>query len=140
MPLTKRHSTLLRREPVDKKQSIVVWVGALIIAVMALCPPWKYVYSKYGIEKIAPYDFVFSPPEIPGKELDEKANATPLEEINKALERMALKKEGFDFDMYSRDRWAVQVDWYRLVLPVGAVGLLTIALTLTFRVRRPVKE
>jgi|GEM_PF-3331408 len=124
----------------NKKQSVVLWVGALIIAVMALYPPWKYVCSKHSIEKIAPYDFVFSPPEIPGKELDEKASASdPLEEINRSLARIALKEE-FHFDRYPRDMWAVQVDWYRFVLPVGAVGLLTFALTLTFRVRGSAKE
>jgi hypothetical protein len=125
----------LRKEPVNKKQSIVLWVGALIIAAMAVCPPWKYLCGKYSIEKIGPYDFVFSPPEIPGK-----VSSDPLSFIRSGLRDLELEKEGLDFDKYPRDMWTVQVDWYRFILPVGAVGLLTITLTLTVRVQGSVKE
>ena len=102
----------------NQKQLRVLWAGVAIIALMALFPPWKYVIhvqGRSGIEKAGPYRSVFSPPEIP-----------------------VTSHSGFGeelFDGRYRRAWVVQIDWDRLALPVGAVGLLTFALTLTFRVR-----
>ena len=102
----------------NQKQLRVLWAGVVIIVLMALFPPWKYVFyiqGSSGIEKAGPYRLVFSPPEIP------------------------ITSLGYDgrerFDGHPRDRWIVLIDWERLVLPVGAVGLLTFALSLSFRVR-----
>ena len=118
----------------NKKQIIVLWAGALIIAGMALYPPWKYVCRKYSIEKIAPYAFVFSPPEI-------TLIASGNDDMSaKIMEASALIRAGVDFGICPQDMRAVQVDWYRLGLPAIAAGLLTVALTLTFRVGGSAKD
>jgi hypothetical protein len=106
----------------NQKQMKVLWAGLVIIVLMALFPPWKYVFyvpGKLRIDKTGPYGLVFSPPEIP------------------------VTSQGYGdefFEGRSRSMWAVQVDWHRLVLPVCAVAVLTFALTLTFRVRGSSKE
>ena len=107
----------------NQKQLRVLWAGVVIIVLMALFPPWKYVIpiqGRSGKEKAGPYRSVFSPPEIP------------------VTSHSSYGEEEFDGSM--RRRWIVQIDWERLVLPVGAVGLLTFALTLTFRVRDSSKQ
>lgn len=99
----------------NRKQLMVLWVGAGLIALMVLFPPWKCVYYAPGrlrIEKPAPYGFVFSPPEIP---------VTSRSEY------------GEYFEGFSRNMWSLQIDYHRLVLPVCAVAVVTFALTLAFR-------
>lgn len=101
----------------NKKQMKVFWAGIVLAVLMTLVPPWKYTYyvpGKVQIEKAGPYGFVFSPPGIP------------------VTSRYSY---GEAFEGYARRGWAVQVDWQRLFLPLGAVGMLTFALTLTFRAR-----
>ena len=107
----------------NQKQLRVLWAGVVIIVLMALFPPWKYVIpieGRSGIEKAGPYRSVFSPPEVPVT-----SDSGSGEEL---------------FDGHYRSAFIVQIDWDRLALPVGAVGLLTFALTLTFRVRDSSKQ
>jgi hypothetical protein len=96
----------------NKRQWTALLVGAGIIAVIALFPPWKFVYGATHSEMPAPYGFFYFPPGIPAH-------------LNSGL---------------GRGPWVARVDWYRLVLPMVVVAACSYTLILAFRTRDPSKK
>jgi len=92
---------------VNRPQEITLLVGLGLATALVCVPPWKYTFpGTLRIERPGPYALVFAPPEVPPTEYF----------LNK-----------------SRDRWTVEIDLQRLLLPVVPVLVLTLVLLYLFR-------
>ena len=94
----------------NRKQLIVMWIAVGVLSFMFLVPPWQYYASARNLSAPGPYHFIFlGRPEIP---------VTP-----------GTKR----FMGYPRNRWKVDIDWVRLLIPSAVVGMIALGLIVSFR-------
>jgi hypothetical protein len=99
----------------SRKQIYVLWTGVILIGLLLMVPPWKYIIdipNRLHVEKPGPYSQVWSPPEIPVT---------------------SRTQYGETFNGYTKDRWSVRLDTNRMALPVSFVVIVTATVLITLR-------
>jgi hypothetical protein len=129
---------------------VVLFSCCLLIVGLLLFPPWKFVlnHPRSGTIIIhGPYGCVFSPPQVPTdpnllrgiryRVLKKDGTIETVEPKEKGPWLNFQPNEGVPQEFHSgpREKWIVQIDLIRLVLPVLAVALLMIC-TFLFKVNR----
>jgi hypothetical protein len=112
---------------VRASQVKAMWGGIGVLVLVLAFPPWKFTLSAgtLRVERPGPYGFVSSPPEVP-------FDKNPLDEI--ILQAGDLGEA--NFQGHKRKLWTVQIDIFRLTLPVALIVLATAGALVGLRPRR----
>jgi len=119
------------------RRLLTLMAGVVLLVAALVFPPWKFTLSvplfpQLRIERPGPYAFVFAPPEIPGELSD--IDLTGPHTVEDIFRRYA--PDHALFHGYERVYWSAHIDLPRLLLPVGAISVVTFGLIICFREKR----
>lgn len=97
----------------NKKQTLVLWIGVVLVGLLLIFPPWKFTLDipyRLHLDKPGPYSLILNPPEVPGT---------------------SSNNGGQRFNGYGRNLWVVRLDTNRMLVPVALIAIVTGALFVT---------
>ncbi len=133
------------------KQRITLSVGIMIITLMGVFPPWKYVYDFPGgadvpwlrVERPTGYHPVFSPPQIPDEKtistlfgFDERRVITDNDPLSPQSLLEELEHAHPKAKPYARYYFRTQIDTLRLVMQCFFAAFFVAGLFYVLRGRR----
>ena len=115
----------------NRKQKVAVVVGVVVVAGLALFPPWVLegdAYSEFEPWRLTLGPaFLFSPPEAPGARVE---MMPPV-----STQRREISRE--DLEQLRRFYVCVEPDWATLLPHVAGVLALTVAAVVVLKERKP---